>query len=102
MTYIGPIGPIGPILGCGLIRDLETQVDDRERFAQLIFVNAKRWIREKRVPPHKRVEPLLPEKLPERLHLRRRSIERRHRLACLAIPHQLDNSKESDVARRAN
>src|SRR5215203_5229474 len=83
------------------VRDLESLVDDRESLAQLSFRYTKRWIREKRIPPHECVKTFLPEKLSERLHLRRRSIERRHRLTCRAIPDQLHDPKESNIARRS-
>ena len=101
-TYLCSLCLCVASLGNGAISDLEALVDDRERLAQLSFGDAKRWVREERIPTHKRVEPFLTEELPERLHLGRRSVERRHRLACLSIAHQFDNPKESDVARRAD
>ena len=44
-------------------------------------VIGKRRVREEVVPAHERVEPFLAEELAKRRHLRRRAVERRHRLA---------------------
>ena len=52
----------------------------------------------KRVPAHERVEPFLAEELAERLHLRRRAVERRQRLHRLAILDELDDAEEADRA----
>src|SRR5258708_27502517 len=83
------------------IRYLQRLVNNRERLAHLCFGDAKRWIGEERIPAHECVKSILTEKLAEFLHLGRGAIEGRHRLQCFVVSNQLDNSKQSDVARRA-
>ena len=54
----------------GLVSDLESPIDDRERLAQLVFDNTERRVREERVPANECVETVLTEELSERLHFR--------------------------------
>ena len=54
----------------GLVSDVETAIDDRERFSHFRLSDAQRWVREEVVPTDHRVEPFLPEELAERRHFR--------------------------------
>ena len=55
------------LLNC-LVSDLEAFVDNRECLPQLLFSDAKRRVREERVPANECVQTFLTEELSERLH----------------------------------
>src|SRR5438876_3176920 len=84
------------------VGNLQSLVDDREGFAHFCFGDTQRRIGEEGIPTHERVETFLTEIFSERLHLRRGAIERRQRLERLMISHQLDDAKETQVARRSH
>src|SRR5438093_1261592 len=76
-----------------LVRRLQTSIDDRKCFAQLVFSNTERRVGEESIPTHEGVKTFLTEVFSERLHLRRSSVERRQRLQRLAISYQLNNTE---------
>lgn len=45
----------------GFVSDFETFVDDGEGFAELLFVDAERWVGEKGVPTHQCIKALFTE-----------------------------------------
>jgi hypothetical protein len=60
---------IAELVGHGTIGNLQPFVNNRERLAQLLLVNAKRRIRIERVPAHQRIKTVLAEEFSECSHL---------------------------------
>src|SRR5205807_1507956 len=86
----------------GFVGDLQTFINDREGFAQLIFVNTQRRIGIKSVPAHDRIEALFAEEFSKRDHFIGRTVKRCHRLASAAAADQFDDAEQSDGADLAD
>src|SRR5687768_6255884 len=85
-----------------LVDALERAIDDREPLAQFRLGDRQRRVGEEVVPAHEGVEPFLAEEPAERRHLRRRSVERRQRLAAGAAANELDDAEEADRSHCAD
>src|ERR1700732_5646849 len=77
------------------IRNLQPPINNRKRLPQLLLVDAQRRIGVEGIPANQGIEPVLPEKLPQRDHLVRSPVKRSHRLPCLAVPNQLEDAEQS-------
>src|SRR5262249_4760250 len=89
------------LLHCA-IRDVQCAVDDREALAELVLVDAKRWIREERVPPNERVKAFAAEEPGQFPHLCRRSAKWRERFPRSLVANQLANSEQAYGADRTD
>src|SRR5438132_6111655 len=89
-------------LGDGPVRDVERLVDDLESLRQFLLVDAQRWVRHDRVPADEGVEALLAQRLRDRLHRLRGSVEGSERLHGFTVFHQLEDAEETDRPREAD